>query len=208
MSPIYIDRNLNFSIAKSIELVGYCDASMHAYGAVLYIRAIVEDHIYVNILCSKSRLVPLNKSLTIPRLELNSALLLCNVTNTVYHNFKLKLDKVVLYSDSNIVLAWIKSNPLKLNPYVANRVTKIQELTYNFSWLYINTKTNPADYLSRGSSPENFAKNFHWFKAPEELSKPDFCHINVPVNIPNNPPHHYQRKERKELVSYSIKKSN
>lgn len=64
MIPFNVERNLHFANAICIELIGYCDASIQAYGAVLYIRAIFPDRAFVNILCSKSRLVPLNNILT------------------------------------------------------------------------------------------------------------------------------------------------
>ncbi|KAB0802865.1 hypothetical protein PPYR_05051, partial [Photinus pyralis] len=115
MEPINIPRYLQLNSHATSELVGFCDASMFAYGAVVYIRT-VNETVTSTLLCSKSRIAPLNKKLTIPRLELNSALLLANVIHKVYSVLKKRINKVYLYSDSNIVLAWIKTNSVKLNP--------------------------------------------------------------------------------------------
>ncbi|KAJ8914334.1 hypothetical protein NQ315_011322 [Exocentrus adspersus] len=69
--------------ATMVELVGFCDASVVAYGAAVYVR-VINNNVYINLLCSKSRIAPINKKLTIPRLELNSALLLAELINKVY----------------------------------------------------------------------------------------------------------------------------
>ncbi|XP_064458877.1 uncharacterized protein LOC135369146 [Ornithodoros turicata] len=54
--------------ARHVTLYAFSDASMHAYGAVVYACA-QESHSDVNLLVSKSRVAPL-KELTLPRLEL------------------------------------------------------------------------------------------------------------------------------------------
>lgn len=188
MPTLEIPRNLIFTDAIGIELVGFCDSSMIAYGAVIYARTIFPDRVYVNLICSKSRIVPLNKKLTIPRLELNGALLLANLTEKVFLLLQSRIDKVFLYSDSTIVLAWLKSDPLKLNPYVANRILKIQNSTANFKWLYINTKENPADCLSRGLEPQEIHLNKLWFHGPNKLSNIDFYHNEVSIEVPDSLP--------------------
>lgn len=111
MGSIIVPRCISCKLIKSIELVGYADASLKAYGCCLYFR-IFDQHgkIYNNLLCSKSRVAPLNKSITIPKLELNSALLLAQVSSRVCKNLKNRfIFNVYLYSDSQVVLAWLKS---------------------------------------------------------------------------------------------------
>lgn len=84
--------------------------------------------------------------------------------------------KVFFYSDSKVVLAWIQRDPIKLNPYVANRITKIQNLTNKCSWLYIDSKNNPADYISKGISPHQIKNMDSCFKGTDDLSKTEFSH--------------------------------
>ena len=189
MPTLDIPRNLNFDGASKIELIGFCDSSLIAYGAVLYVRVIFNDKVSVNLLCSKSRIAPINQKLTIPKLELNSSLLLANLVTKVYEILKAKINQVFLYSDSNIVLAWLKTQPAKLNTYVANRVLKIQNLTSKFTWLYVNTKQNPADYLSRGLDPQDINLNKFWFHGPEFLQNLEYDHnskykFNFPTMLP------------------------
>uniref|UniRef100_A0A1X7V2N7 Uncharacterized protein n=1 Tax=Amphimedon queenslandica TaxID=400682 RepID=A0A1X7V2N7_AMPQE len=66
-----------------IQLVGFCDASINAFAAVVYIRVVGEAPTSISILASKTRVVPL-KTVTIPRLELLSALLLARLTHLIY----------------------------------------------------------------------------------------------------------------------------
>lgn len=186
MPILKIPRNLMFTNASAVELVGFCDASKIAYGCVLYIRAIFPDKIHSNLICSKSRIVPIdNKRLTVPRLELNAALVLAGLVEKLFTLLKTKVNKVFLYSDSNIVLAWLATDPLRLNPCVANRVIKIQRATSNFKWLYINTKENPADCSSRGLDPQEIESNHLWFHGPSMLCNKNFCHSVSLIEIPN-----------------------
>uniref|UniRef100_A0A6P7GQL1 Uncharacterized protein LOC114345585 n=1 Tax=Diabrotica virgifera virgifera TaxID=50390 RepID=A0A6P7GQL1_DIAVI len=188
MPTVTVQRNLNFTGALHIEIVGFCDSSLIAYGAVIYARTIFENKVHVNLICSKSRIVPINKKLTMPRLELNSALLLSKLSHKVFELLKDKVSKVFLYSDSNIVLAWIKSEPLKLNPYVANRIIKIQEMTSEFEWFYINTSRLSSNSLSRGLEPHEINSNNFWFNGPEILSNIEFLHFEIPFFTPDHLP--------------------
>ena len=66
---------------KCYSLQGFCDASQRGYVVVVYLRVESEAGIYTQFLCSKTRVAPVKK-LTIPRVELLSALLLARLVNT------------------------------------------------------------------------------------------------------------------------------
>ncbi|XP_055603895.1 uncharacterized protein LOC129752127 [Uranotaenia lowii] len=152
-----------------IELHGYSDASCQAYGAVIYIKSISSDGTtQVNLLTSKSRVAPL-KPVTIPRLELLAAKLLAELTQKVMSAMQIELHNVILYSDSQIVLCWLKKSPLSLNQFVSNRVATIVELTQDFRWCYVRTNVNPADCISRGALPNELVENELWWKGPPTL---------------------------------------
>ncbi|XP_055591539.1 uncharacterized protein LOC129743526 [Uranotaenia lowii] len=152
-----------------IELHGYSDASSQAYGAVIYIKSISSDGtIQVNLLTSKSRVAPL-KPVTIPRLELLAAKLLAELTQKVMSAMQIEFHNVTLYSDSQIVLCWLKKSPLSLNQFVSNRVASIVELTQDFRWCYVRTNVNPADCISRGALPNELVENELWWKGPPTL---------------------------------------
>lgn len=188
MPVINIPRNLNFVGAHRVELVGFCDSSSFAFGCCIYIRSIYIDRVTVDLLCSKSRIAPINKELTIPKLELNSALLLSKLVSKIYDLLSSKINEVHLYSDSNISLAWMKQNPIKLNAYVANRVLQIQTLTSKFSWSYVNTKENPSDCLSRGMEPNMLLSNNLWWHGPTFLSNITFIHKQPDIQLSDQLP--------------------
>ncbi|XP_041451992.1 uncharacterized protein LOC121405379 [Drosophila obscura] len=133
-----------------VEVHGFCDASMEAYGACIYVVS-RQGESSSNVLCSKSRVAPL-KSLSIPKLELKE-------TGIFPGQF-------YCWSDSSTALSWIRDEPAKFQVFVANRVATIQELTQGMEWRYVPTLLNPADILSRGSLPSYLIQSELWFHGP------------------------------------------
>ncbi|XP_043471319.1 uncharacterized protein LOC122504323 [Leptopilina heterotoma] len=155
--------------AKNLQLHGFCDSSEKAYGACLYIRSIDErGQAQVVLLCSKSRVAPV-KTISLPRLELCSALLLAELQNLVQNTLKINFDHTYFWSDSTITLHWINTQPHLLKTFVANRVAKIQTLTDIRHWKHVPTSENPADLISRGQWPKEFAKDTLWSNGPQYL---------------------------------------
>lgn len=108
--PIEIPRSLgNGANILSCSLHGFCDASLKAYAAVIYLVVRTEVGHLTKLLCSKTRVAPI-KSVTIPRLELLSALLLSRLVNTVTLalSSELMLSETFYYTDSKIALCWIQ----------------------------------------------------------------------------------------------------
>jgi len=114
---------------ERIELHGFSDASQEVYDACVYVKT-RDDHGQVTVLLytSKSRVAPTKKT-TIPKLELCGAVFLMEIVVGALDELRrmdiqVNQSNVVLWTDSTIVLAWIKtSQPLK--SYVANRVARI-----------------------------------------------------------------------------------
>lgn len=183
MNPISINRFVNLENAICVQLIGFADASSTtAHGCCVYLR--VTDsakNVKVSLLCSKSRINPIKQSLTTPKLELNAALLLSKLIVKVYNTLilKLQINNVILYSDSQIVLAWIKTDVLKLKTYVANRVQAITDNTANFTWAYVSSEDNPADCLSRGLLPHELHQHHLWWKGNKYINESKY---QVPTN--------------------------
>ncbi|XP_072392197.1 uncharacterized protein [Diabrotica undecimpunctata] len=115
----------------------------------------------------------LNKTITLPRLELMGALLASKLTTKVVDIIKDKLPSTItsinMWSDSEIVLAWLRSHHSRWNQFVANRVAQIQENSSHSHWRHVKSKDNPADILSRGMMPSNILNSTLWFHGPQFL---------------------------------------
>ncbi|XP_075158171.1 uncharacterized protein LOC142231448 [Haematobia irritans] len=154
--------------SASIQIHGFCDASLVAYGACVYVRTELNGIVQSSLLCSKSRVSPL-KTLTVPKLELSAACLLANLVDNVVKTVSPQCD-VFCWSDSMVVLSWIRELPSNFNVFVSNRVSQIQSQETPMSWRYVPTKLNPADILSRGATPEELLNSPLWSDGPKFLS--------------------------------------
>lgn len=85
----------------------------------------------------------------------------------------MNLERIQVYAwtDSQIVLHWLKKSSNLLKVYVANRVPNIQSISEEFEikWNWIKGEDNPADLISRGTTILELAKKLKWWKGPEWL---------------------------------------
>ena len=141
----------------------FADASQYAYGAVVYFTQDNE----VSFVAAKTRVAPL-KELTIPRLKLMAALVANFVTNAI----PVPNLSVFVWSDSQIVLHWIKSQkPLPM--FVRNRISEITSLLPSAIWNHCQTANNPADLLSRGTTAELLMSSQLWQHGPKWHTMPN-----------------------------------
>lgn len=168
------------------EFHGFADSSEKAFAAVIYIRCVdANGQIIVNLLCSKSKVAPL-RTITIPRLELSGAVLLSKLVKRSLQSIKIQIDDIYLWSDSSIVLAWIKKPLSHLKPFVRNRVSIIQELTKIECWHHVSSKENPADILSRGLNADKIQECDLWWRGPQFLRQAELREFSNPASIEKN----------------------
>lgn len=162
------------NVGGSVELHGFSDAAKRAYGAVIYVRTMVGEEVYVKLLCAKSRVAPSaehskKEDTTIPRMELRAATLLVELMAKVMESINEKVAGIYYWTDSMVTLDWI-SKPTKGWPtFVRNRVTKINEMSSFHNWHHVRSKENPADLISRGASAKKLAESDIWWSGPEFL---------------------------------------
>jgi len=111
------------------SLHGFADTSQDAYEVVIYLKLTHNDNTTtISIVISKARVVPL-KELTIPRAELTAAHMMVKLLS--YCSKLLDVHSMTAWSDSSIVLCWLRKAPNALNAFVANRVQSINTLIPN-----------------------------------------------------------------------------
>ena len=159
------------------ELVGFCDASSYAYAAVVYLFTYSKDKtVSSGLLCSKTRVAPVGKKFTVPRLELLGCLILSklmdNVSNACTNH--LTISRRVFWTDSSINLYRIQGVKKEFKSFVQKRLGKIRQLSEPRDWYYIPTDLNPADVASRGCTADQLIQNELWKHGPEFLRIPDF----------------------------------
>ncbi|XP_056637670.1 uncharacterized protein LOC130445807 [Diorhabda sublineata] len=129
-----IERQVICLDPVEIQIHGFCDASMEAYGACVYIRSVDKNGcVKISLNSGKSK-VALLKSLTIPRLKLSGALVLVHLVERIKTCMSVKFDAIFLWCDSTVVLNWISTSPHLLQTFVSNRVAQIQEKTDVSDW--------------------------------------------------------------------------
>ncbi|XP_076659887.1 uncharacterized protein LOC143363169 [Halictus rubicundus] len=157
------------SEASRIELHGFADASTVAYAAVVFARCISSSGtITVSLIAGKSKVAPLTP-VTIPRLELQAAVLLARLMNFVSSALDLRDASCYCWTDSTVVLAWLQSHPSKWKTFVANRVADVQTRLPHAIWRHVPTADNPADCASRGLLSDELLRYHLWWKGPAWL---------------------------------------
>ena len=161
-------NTLNKNIISQ-ELHGFADASIKAYGAVVYLRTTYQSHSpTVALVTAKTKVAKKNPP-TIPKLELCGALLLTKLLNNVSAVLNIPLEHITAWTDSSIVLAWLDGRPREFKQFVANRVSFILEHTRPQTWKHVPTLDNPADCASRGMKPQELLQHTLWWQGPSWL---------------------------------------
>ena len=171
LESISIDRSFTLLEREILgfELHTFSDASISGYGICIYIRVCYCDSsVKCCFLLGKSRVAPI-KSVSVPRLELTAAVLAAKMTNFVVNELDISFSKVFLWTDSTVVLRYLRSTSIRFTTFVANRLEVLHALTTVEQWHYVPSKQNPADIASRGVWPDKCNACDLWFNGPPFL---------------------------------------
>ena len=97
----------------------------------------------------KSKIVPSNRTFTIPWLELLGNIILSSLIRV----------EIFLWMDSFISLSWIRGVNQELRLFEQNRAIKICENVNPALWKYCGAKENPVEIITRFSSSNNLFEN-------------------------------------------------
>ena len=165
-SNLHIDRCFKPCVADDIVSIQwhiFSDASEAGYGSVVYLRLIDSvGKIFVNFVLGKAKVAPL-KAVSIPRLELAASVLSVRLKMVLCNELDLDFRNVYFWTDSTTVLRYLRSNDIRYQTFVANRVAFVSENSNIDQWHYVNGSINPADDSSRAKQSER------WCFGPEFL---------------------------------------
>lgn len=170
LNELKIPRWLLTTPNAEMELVGFADASSKAYGACIYLRIKTDNAFECQLIMSESHVAPI-KELTIPRLELLAVECLARIAQIISVKCFNANIKYTLFTDSMIVLQWLAKDASTFKQWVSRRIANVQKLSEFKHWNHVATAENPADLLSRGSSPENLLNNELWWNGPQFLKQ-------------------------------------
>ena len=173
-----------FSITTStIQLHNFADASRCGYAAVSYLRFVDEKGvIHCSFVMGKTRNAPI-REWTIPRLELQAAVLAARLSKMIVRELDLQVDQTFFWSDSMTSLQYIKNETRRFQSFVTNRVAEIPETSSSEQWHHIAGVINPADDGSRGVGAQYFHAECFWWSGPKFFWEPEHTWPNVPVDI-------------------------
>ena len=172
VQDIHISRCIKpCMFAKIVEtsLHHFSDASEKGYGQCSYIRLVNdEEKIHCSFLVGKSRVTP-KKFLSTSRLELTGAVLSVKMACLIKNKLNLGNITERFWTDSQVVLAYIRSTTKRFKDFVANRAQKIQEHSDANQWKYEKGRDNAADYASRRLDPRKETSSSRRFAGPAFL---------------------------------------
>ena len=164
------------------ELHCFTDASELAFGAVCYMRTQYHSkQITCSLITSKSRVAPI-KPMTMPRYELQGAVLGARLTYAVQEEIDVPIESIHYWVDSTLVLQYIYNETKRFKVFVGNRVAEIRESSDPKQWHHVDSKENPADDITRGLDITKMGPESRWIRGPEFLLK-DPSHWPEPPEV-------------------------
>ena len=111
--------------------------------------------------------VATKKTLSVPKLELQAALLAARLSYQVKQALTLNISPTFLWTDRTIVVQWLNSSK-KQPTFVAKRLAELLESSFIDQWFHVDTDKNPADAGTRRLIIDALTEN-NWLLGHEFL---------------------------------------
>ncbi|CAH2039956.1 unnamed protein product, partial [Iphiclides podalirius] len=132
VKDISIPRWLCSTKESKLELHAFSDASSVAYAAAVYLRVVDENkQIHVRLVTAKTKVAPIEKEVSIPRLEICGATLAAKLLNEISQVLSIPNKDLYAWTDSNVVLAWLRGPVNRWATYVIDEMNKLYNYVSN-----------------------------------------------------------------------------
>ena len=133
-------------------------------------RSKLNSDVKVSFVLGKSRLAPIKeKSLTIPKLELQAALIAVRIKEKLVKEANVQVSKLYFWSDSKTVLKFIRNENTRFPTYVMHRINEIRSSSDISYCHFVPGKLNISDNCTRPTTFENIAKDNRYLNGPPFL---------------------------------------
>ncbi|XP_058838652.1 uncharacterized protein LOC131694186 [Topomyia yanbarensis] len=149
------------------QLHTFVDASENGFAAASYLRFVQNGVIECILVSAKTRVAPL-KFTSIPKLELQAAIIGARLARSIAQSLSFSISKR-FWSDSRDVICWLNSDHRRYSQYVAFRVSEILETTETSEWRWVPSKLNVADDATKWSGKPDLTRGSRWFNGPQFL---------------------------------------
>ena len=173
LNSIRMPRNIqpNKKNIKSSKLLTFCDASEEAVAAAVYLNTSYKDgSSNCRLVMAKTKLAP-RKTISIPKLELNAALLGARLSRYVEEALNLPDLTRLFWTDSNTTRNWLRAVAAHYTPFASHRVGEIQSLTDPSEWRFVPGKLNIADVATRSLLIDEEPIPPGWLEGPDFLKQ-------------------------------------
>ena len=182
------------------DIIAFVDASKLMIGVVIYLKDLSTGN--VSFLLARNKIVGTQlEGRTIPSLELFAAAFGVETVLEVYEEFcgskalvPIKIENLVLYSDSMVSLNWVNNHVNKLaktqkySAFVRNKLEVIRKLcsAHPIYFKFISGKSNPADLVTRPISYKQLLKT-DYHAGPDFLVTSSACEMDGEMSflVPN-----------------------
>jgi len=113
------------------------------------------------------------RTMSIPRLELQAAVLGTRLMDTVKQEHGVAISSCTLWADSKTVLYWIISTHRRYKQFVGNRVAEILESTEVSQWRWLPSTENEADDATISQRRADISQCSRWLSGPPFLMGPE-----------------------------------